>query len=212
MAQPPRHSIPVRISHWLVTFAFFALLVTGVEIVISHPRFYWGESGNVNTPALFQLPIPASRGAVKTGYTYVLPDQNGWSRALHFQAAWVLGLTGFYYLISGLRRKHFSSRLTSGEDGVYNRLQRQTYLVVIFVVFPLQIATGLGMAPMVTSVMPIFATAFGGQQSARTIHFFLTVVLVAFVLGHVVMVIRNGFWKQVRAMTIGQNQSLEAPE
>ena len=42
------------------------------------------------TPALFSLPIPASRATVPTGYGFVLPDQNGWSRYLHFEAAWVL--------------------------------------------------------------------------------------------------------------------------
>jgi len=57
----------VRVTHWVMTVAFLAMLVTGVEIVISHPRFYWGEDGNVYMPALFQLPIPASRGSVPTG-------------------------------------------------------------------------------------------------------------------------------------------------
>jgi hypothetical protein len=33
---------------------------------------------------------------VPTGYGYVLPDQNGWSRYRHFQAAWVLVLTMVY--------------------------------------------------------------------------------------------------------------------
>jgi ABC-type phosphate/phosphonate transport system permease subunit len=84
---PPRHSAVVRVTHWITTLCFFALLVTGAEIVISHPRFYWGETGNVLTKPLFQLPIPASRHLVQTGYGYVLPDQNGWSRYLHFQAA-----------------------------------------------------------------------------------------------------------------------------
>src|SRR6516162_3550409 len=79
-----RHSAVVRWTHWLTTISFLALLISGLEIVVSHPRFYWGESGNVLTPALFQLPIPASRSTVPTGYGYVLPDQNGWSRYLHF--------------------------------------------------------------------------------------------------------------------------------
>src|SRR5260370_3774303 len=57
-----RHSAIVRVTHWITTLAFFALLVSGIEIVISHPRFYWGEAGNVLTPSLFELPIPASRG------------------------------------------------------------------------------------------------------------------------------------------------------
>src|SRR5713226_219876 len=103
----PRHSALVRVTHWITTLCFFALLVTGAEIVISHPRFYWGETGNDLTPTLFKLPIPASRALVPTGYGYVLPDQNGWSRYLHFQSAWVVVLTGLLYIISGLFTGHF---------------------------------------------------------------------------------------------------------
>src|SRR5229473_7969357 len=89
----PRHTAVVRVTHWITTLCFFALLVSGLEIVISHPRFYWGETGNDLTPTLFKLPIPASRNLVPTGYGYVLPDQNGWSRYLHFQSAWLLVVT-----------------------------------------------------------------------------------------------------------------------
>src|SRR5947208_2115864 len=85
-----RHTALVRVTHWITALCFLALLVSGIEIVISHPRFYWGEEGNVNTPALFSIPIPSSRASVPTGYGYTLPDQNGWSRYLHFQTAWVV--------------------------------------------------------------------------------------------------------------------------
>ena len=109
-----RHSALVRVTHWITTLCFLALLVTGVEILISHPRFYWGETGNVNTPPLFKLPIPASRSSVPTGYGYVLPDQNGWSRYLHFQAAWVAVLTGLLYVISSLFQRTFAEKLAAG--------------------------------------------------------------------------------------------------
>src|SRR5689334_19385821 len=89
----PRHSALVRVTHWITAVSFLALLVTGGEILISHPRFYWGEAGNVMSAPLFKLPIPASRRTVPTGYGYVLPDQNGWSRYLHFQSAWAAVLT-----------------------------------------------------------------------------------------------------------------------
>src|ERR1700694_3869970 len=79
-----RHSALVRVTHWITTLCFLALLVSGLEIVISHPRFYWGETGNVLTKPLFKLPIPSSRKLVPTGYGYVLPDQNGWGPFLHF--------------------------------------------------------------------------------------------------------------------------------
>src|SRR5512140_2070238 len=98
----PRHTAMLRVTHWITALCFFALLVSGIEIVISHPRFYWGETGNVLTPPLFVLPIPASRSAVPTGYGFVLPDQNGWSRSLHFQAAWAVVFTGLVYVIWGV--------------------------------------------------------------------------------------------------------------
>src|SRR5215470_4797840 len=110
-ADAPRHAALVRVTHWLTTGCFFALLVSGLEIVVSHPRFYWGETGNVLTPALFSLPIPSSRATVPTGYGYVLPDQNGWSRYLHFQSAWVAVLTGFLYLCWGLLNGHSQRNL-----------------------------------------------------------------------------------------------------
>ena len=106
-----RHSAVVRVTHWITTLCFLALLVSGVEILISHPRFYWGETGNVLTPPLFKLPIPASRATVPTGYGYVLPDQNGWSRYLHFQAAWLAVLTGLIYVAFGSLKGHFRQNL-----------------------------------------------------------------------------------------------------
>jgi hypothetical protein len=76
----PRHSAIVRVMHSMTALTFVALLVSRLETVISHPRFYWGENGSILTPALFLFPIPAFRATVLTGYGYVLPDQNGWSR------------------------------------------------------------------------------------------------------------------------------------
>ena len=106
-----RHSGIVRVTHWLTFVAFVALLITGGEIVISHPRFYWGEVGNVNTKPLFVLPIPSSRDTVPTGYGYVMPDQNGWSRYLHFEAAWLAILVGLVYGIYGVASGHFRRHL-----------------------------------------------------------------------------------------------------
>ena len=97
----------MRVTHWLTFIAFVALIVSGFELVISHPRFYWGEEGNVNTHPLFVIPIPASRDTVPTGYKFVMPDQNGWSRYLHFEAAWLVVLCGLAYGIYGVASGHF---------------------------------------------------------------------------------------------------------
>ena len=224
-----RHSALIRVTHWITTLCFIALLISGIEVVISHPRFYWGETGSVLTQPLFKLPIPSSRALVPTGYGYVLPDQNGWSRALHFQAAWVLVLTGLLYLISGLFTGHFRENLLPGKANLswralstsiadhlrfkrpseaeawsYNLLQRLAYLFVIFVLFPLVIWTGLAMSLAFVSAFPATVTLLGGQQSARTIHFFVSLSLVMFLLVHIVMVWFAGFRSRMRAMIIGR--------
>jgi thiosulfate reductase cytochrome b subunit len=231
-----RHSALVRITHWITTVCFLALLVSGVEILISHPRFYWGETGNVLTAPLFKLPIPASRATVPTGYGYVLPDQNGWSRYLHFQVAWVMVVAGLVYGIFGLRTGHFRRNLfpargdlswramsrvvashlrfrLAGEAGAwsYNVLQQLTYVFVIFILFPLVIWTGLAMSPAVVSAFPPIVTILGGQQSARTIHFFVSVLLLLFFFVHIVMVCLAGFRNRMRAMITGSAATDKEP-
>jgi len=226
---PARHSALVRVTHWITTLCFLALLVSGAEIVISHPRFYWGETGNVLTTPLFKLPIPSSRPLVPTGYGYVLPDQNGWSRYPHFQAAWVVVLTGLLYAISGWFTGHFRKSLlpdsadlswrafsrsiashlrfeppSEAEAWSYNVLQRLSYLFVIFVLFPLVIWTGLAMSPAFVSAFPASVTVMGGQQSARTIHFFVSLALLLFLLVHVLMICVAGFRSRMRAMITGR--------
>jgi thiosulfate reductase cytochrome b subunit len=225
----PRHSALIRVTHWITTLCFFALLVTGVELVISHPRFYWGETGNDLTPTLFKIPIPASRNLVPTGYGFVLPDQNGWSRYLHFQAAWLVILTGLLYAIAIALNGHLQRNLLPGKTDLswralsiaiadhlrfrrpsaaeawsYNPLQRLSYLFVIFVLFPLVIWTGLAMSPAFVSAVPAAVNLLGGQQSARTLHFFVSLALVLFLLVHVGMVWLAGFRSRMRTMITGR--------
>jgi thiosulfate reductase cytochrome b subunit len=224
-----RHSALVRVTHWITSLAFLALLVTGIEIVISHPRFYLGNVGNVNTPALFTLPIPASRGMVDTGYGYVLPDQNGWSRYLHFEAAWIAILTGLLYVALGFFSGHFRQNLfpvpedrspkklaaaiarhlhfgrpSDEEAWSYNPVQRLTYLFVIFVLFPMVIWTGLAMSPAIEGAFPLAVILLGGRQTARTLHFFITIALVLFLIVHLLMIFLAGFRKRVSAMITGR--------
>ena len=225
----PRHSAVVRVTHWLTVIAFFALLITGMEIVISHPRFYWGEVGNVMTQPAFTLHIPASRGTVPTGYTFEMPDANGWSRSLHFEAAWALLLTGFVYVLYSFWTGHFRRDLApargerswrdyrdvmhktlrrerhdAAEAHSYNPVQRAAYLVVIFGLIPLVIWTGLAMSPAFTAAMPWTVEALGGRQTARTLHFFVTWALLLFVVVHVAMISMAGFSSRMRAMLTGR--------
>jgi thiosulfate reductase cytochrome b subunit len=214
----PRHSGVVRITHWINTLSFFGLLVSGFAILLAHPRFYWGETGALGTPALFDLPLPFMRGG-----------PSGWGRNLHFLSAWVCVLNGALYVLSGILTRHFRKNLLPAKadlswgslsravsnhlrlklSGVetslaYNLLQRLTYLAVVFVLFPMIVWTGFAMAPAIVAVFPAIVTVLGGQQSARTLHFFASDLLVLFVVVHIAMVCLTGFRNRVGAMITGQ--------
>jgi thiosulfate reductase cytochrome b subunit len=64
-------------------------------------------------------------------------------------------------------------------------------------------SSGLAMSFGVTSVFPILATALGGHQSARTLHFACVVLLLLFVIVHVLMLCFAGFWRSVWTMITG---------
>src|SRR5579872_7563034 len=96
VSNPPRHSAVVRITHWISALSFIGLLVSGIGILLAHPRFYWGETGGIGTPSLFDLPLP-----------FMLGGPSGWGRYLHFESAWVSVLNGMLYLGSGFASRHF---------------------------------------------------------------------------------------------------------
>src|SRR4051794_34178350 len=198
-AAPRRHSALVRITHWISGISFIGLLVGGIGILLSHPRFYWGETGGVGMPSIFDLPLP-----------FMLGGPSGWGRYMHFQAAWLCVGNLFIYVVSGLLSRHFQTNLAPPKGSLngrsfrraiqdqlqferpreeealhYNLLQRISYLGVIFGLFPLLIWTGLAMSPALTSVFPALVTILGGHQSARTLHFFVAIALTLFVLVHI---------------------------
>jgi thiosulfate reductase cytochrome b subunit len=147
-------------------------------------------------------------------------------RRWHFFFAWTLLFDGLIYLIyslaSGhvwrdlvpssqqLRRvgtsilDHLRLRFPRGEEARrYNVLQRLTYLVILFVVIPLLILTGLTMSPGMDAAFPFLTSLFGGRQSARTIHFICAFLMVGFVIVHVAMVLLSGVWNNIRSMITG---------
>ena len=239
------HAAWVRVCHWLVTFSLLTLAFSGVEILMVHPRLYWGDAGNDLTPALLELPISRnykhggwekptplvaeSPGVISADRTYDIFNQNGWGRSLHFLAAWWLVVPGAVYLLLGIGRGHFRAHIWPGANELapglvwrdvvdhmrlripatrggpqYGLLQKYTYSLVVFVLAPLMVVSGLTMAPAVTAGFPFLLGVFGGYQSARTIHFFTFVALLLFVAVHLVMVIKSGFTRQIRAMTVGE--------
>jgi thiosulfate reductase cytochrome b subunit len=72
---------------------------------------------------------------------------------------------------------------------------------------PLVLFSGLAFSPALASVIPALVQVFGGQQSARTIHFFAGAAVVIFLIVHVAMVLLTGFKARMRAMITGRTDS-----
>ena len=191
-----RHSAVVRITHWATAGSFIALFVSGVAILLAHPRLYWGETGGLGSPSLLDLPLPL-----------VLTGQSGWGRYLHFLSAWICIVAGAAYVVEGAWTARFRHDLfqpaVERRKPKYGHLQRVAYGIVVFGLFPMMIWTGFAMSPALTSVVPAMVTGLGGQQSARTIHFVVANALSVFVIGHVGAVIYTGFTSHVGWMIFG---------
>jgi len=86
----------------------------------------------------------------------------------------------------------------------YGLLQKCAYCGVVFIALPMSVVTGLAMSPTITASYPFLSGMFGGFQSGRTLHFFASVILVLFLIVHVVMIIKSGFKRQIRGMTMGK--------
>jgi thiosulfate reductase cytochrome b subunit len=212
-----RHSRLVRVTHWINALSFLFLVPSGIAILLAHPEFYWGETGYFGDPAALTLPLEPSF------------DYTAWGRGMHFLFAWLLVLNGLVYLLSGLIGGHFRRQMlprlaqlhpthlwqeirdhlrfvrpTGEAVRAYNVLQKIAYLLVIFVVLPLMVLTGLTMSPAVTAAYPELFTLFGGRQSARFIHFICASALVGFLLIHIVMIFVVGFVNEIRSMITGK--------
>lgn len=193
-----------------------------IELPISRNHQHGGWTNQFSFASSPNAPISASR-------TFEIFNQNSWGRSLHFLAAWLLCVPGALYLVAGVATGHFTRRILPAraelrsqpifEDlknhlrfqippasggPTYGVLQKMTYSFVLFLTFPLAVLTGLTMSPAVTAACPALLGIFGGHQSARTIHFFASLILVLFLIVHVLMIVRSGFKIQMRTMTLGR--------
>lgn len=81
--------------------------------------------------------------------------------------------------------------------------QKLAYFLVIFVLAPLQIASGAAMSPSVIGRFPWYTRLFGGKQGARSWHFIGLCLFAAFTVVHTVMVIIHDLPKEFVKVVLG---------
>jgi thiosulfate reductase cytochrome b subunit len=216
-----RHSLAVRVMHWINVVAVVVLLMSGLQIFNAHPALYWGKSSYTGAGPIF------SPGPFPGWITLPSMQWLAMGRRWHLFFAWVLVVNGVAYLAYTFASRHFSRDLKptgtelrgmgrsiadhlhlrhpQGEAARrYNVLQKLAYLGVIFVLVPFLVLMGLGMSPSLDAVWPGWVDAFGGRQSVRTLHFVAAMLLVAFTLVHVFEVVVTGAWNNLRSMITGR--------
>jgi thiosulfate reductase cytochrome b subunit len=192
-----------------------------LELPISDNHRPEGWERTISFSELPSAPISANR-------IYGIWNENGWARSLHFLVGWCLVVTGAFYVIAGIMTGHARRDLlprprdvapwtlwqdaikhvrrqfgSAGAGPPYGVLQKCAYASVLFVALPFMVLTGLTMSPTVTAAFPVLLDIFGGQQSARTLHFAGFAALILFLAVHLTMVVLTGFRRQMRAMTLG---------
>ncbi len=254
-----RHSLWVRLSHWINVLCILVLLMSGLQIFNAHSSLYWGTAGNEGDPSIFSIyaeeqlegpPVGWMKiGATTfdtTGVLGVFTDRDGFlsgrafpwwitlpsyqnlaeGRRWHFFFAWLFALNGLAYLLYGFAARHFQRDLAPNRRDIlhipraildhlrfrrargeaakrYNVIQKLTYIVVIFILLPLMIVTGITMSPGWDSFAPWLLDIFGGRQSARTVHFITATLIVLFVVVHIVEVLISGPFNEMRSIVTG---------
>lgn len=146
--------------------------------------------------------------------------------AFHFAFGWLFTINGIAYFIytwrSGEWRQIVPER-QSVKDAIqvtlhdlglrrnkplppqarYNGAQRLTYSFILFLGF-IEVLTGLAIYKP-TQLSPL-TTAFGGYESARLIHFAITIVFVLFFALHIFQVARAG-WPNFMSMVTGYERA-----
>ncbi len=141
--------------------------------------------------------------------------------AFHFNFAWLFTLNGLAFVIYTWRTGEWREMIPNRKSlrgslhvllydlkiqkteppkrGRYNEAQRLTYSLVIFLGF-LAVVSGFALFKP-TQLFPL-TWVLGGYNSARVIHFTVTIAFVLFFVVHIVQVARAG-WRNFTSMVTG---------
>ncbi|MEM6584618.1 MAG: cytochrome b/b6 domain-containing protein, partial [Pseudomonadota bacterium] len=161
----PRHALTTRLWHWINAAALVVLFMSGLGISNAHRYLYWGDYGF--DPADAWTAVMRFPNWATLPQRYNLAEARDW----HSGAAWVFALALLGMWVAMLANRHFARDIAApvsawspvhlwpeikahlkgrfhAEDGTkYNTLQKLTYGVVLGVLLPLMIFTGLAISP-----------------------------------------------------------------
>ena len=215
-----KHRLTTRLWHWINAAALIVLFMSGLNISNAHRFLYWGDYGF--DPKDAWLSVVRFPAWTTIPQRYDLAEARDW----HSLAAWVFAIGLLVMWVASLVNRHFRRDVATGfsdwkpaawkralaqhtrddveADGRYNALQRIAYGLVLGVLLPLMIFTGLAISPGIEPAVPWLVDLLGGRQSARSIHFITAWLIFAFAVGHVSLAIAPGQRAALKAMLTGR--------
>jgi Ni/Fe-hydrogenase b-type cytochrome subunit len=215
-----RHALSTRLWHWVNAISLVVLFMSGLTISNAHRRLYWGKWGFEPAQAWLEVPRFPGWATIPTHYSLAI------ARDWHVLFAWVFALSLLLFMLVALvnghlrrdlvtRRREWKWRLFAQEireylrfnfahtGGKYGAMQKLSYAIVIFLLLPLMIFSGMAISPGMGTSWPWLLDILGGRQSARSIHFLCAFSLCAFTLIHILLVLLTGPFGRMRAMIFG---------
>jgi len=205
------HPFIIRLCHWVNAVSLFVMVGSGLQIFRAFPSF----GAKIPQKVLINWPRSLALGGWLGG-----------ALQWHLTFAWIYLATGLLYvgyqIFSGnykqvlfvpgdvpgvwpMVRHYFLLGLTPPVRETYNPLQKHAYTSAIGL-GGLSVLTGLAIwKPVQFSWL---AWLMGGFHRARLWHFLIMWVLLAFVFGHLVMVVLHG-WNNFVSMLTGWKKNPE---
>ena len=215
-----KHALSTRLWHWINLLFLGILFMSGLNISNAHRYLYWGDWGFSGENAW--LAVPRFPGWATIPDFYSLAAARDW----HMLAAWPFALMLLFMWTAMLINRHFQRDLATTrrewrpaaiwkdvtehaklnfdhDGGQYNFLQKLAYGVVLGILLPGMIFTGIAISPGLEPTFGWIADVMGGRQSARSVHFIFSWALFAFFVLHVMLVLLAGPVGQIRDMIAG---------
>ncbi|MGA2425277.1 MAG: cytochrome b/b6 domain-containing protein [Terriglobales bacterium] len=208
------HPLPIRITHWVNAISLFVMVTSGLRIFRAFPSF------GPKIPEKVLLDIPKS---------LTLGGWLGGALQWHFTFMWLFAAGGLFYVAYQVLSGHFRTMVFTPRDvpgvwpmarhyfffgpkppatGQYNPLQKLAYTSTI----------GFGVLSLLTGIVLYkptqfswLAFLFGGFHLTRVWHFAAMCGFLAFIPGHLIMVLLHG-WSNFFSMLSGWKREPEYQE
>jgi Ni/Fe-hydrogenase b-type cytochrome subunit len=208
------HPLPIRITHWVNAISLFVMAASGLRIFRAFPSF------GAKIPEKVLLDIPKS---------LTLGGWLGGALQWHFTFMWIFAVSGLVYVAYQVGSGHYRTMLFTLRDtagvwpmarhyfffgpkppatGQYNPLQKLAYTATV----------GFGALSLLTGIVLFkpaqfswLAFLFGGFHLTRLWHFAAMCGFLAFIPGHLIMVVLHG-WANFYSMLSGWKREPEYQE